>query len=59
MKKYYNFASFTREHFDNLMLEMGYRYGVPEIELLNFYGAKKIRAFKQSHKSLFAEILRR
>ncbi len=58
MKTYYG-SSFTREQFDNLMLEMGYRYGVPELELIEFYGFKRINQFKQSHKGLFAELARR
>ena len=54
-KTYYG-ATFSREQFDNLALEMCYRYNVPELEILDFYGIKKVNQFKQSHKPLFAEL---
>ncbi len=55
MKTYYG-ATFSREQFDNLALEMCYRYNVPELEILDFYGIKRVNQFKQSHKPLFAEL---
>lgn len=57
-----NTQPLTREQFgekiDNLMIEIGYRYHIPELDLIEFYGVKKIREFKKSHKSLFASINR-